>query len=109
MNNHADESAHNDRRPNIDDCAFPLSLAEVITQRLIDTTDKLFPKHLGQLVFFQGRMQQQSLKLRILFVVVQGIQCHCLKDGPVILAGDGVGHGLARTDRVMYSSSFVAK
>ena len=54
-----------------DQRAFALPFGDVATEKFVNTQHKLFKKHLRQFVSFKGGMKQQSLKLRIVLVMIK--------------------------------------
>ncbi len=95
MHDHADESAHDNFRFDVNKCPIALTLANVTAEKLVNPQNKLFPKHSRQLVLFQRRMQQQTLKLRIAFVLFQSMQRQPLENRAVVFPSDGFGDDLA--------------
>ena len=54
VHHHADERANDQGRINFDKGTVLLSLANVVTEELIELEDNLVEKHLCQFVFLQG-------------------------------------------------------
>src|SRR5215213_10313544 len=96
VHHHADEAAHDDRGIDFDQRALALTLANVTAKKVINTTDKLLEEHLRQLVFFERRVEQQTLKLRIVFVMIERTESERLKDGAVVFPLDGLGSHFRR-------------
>src|SRR5688500_6040478 len=74
VHHHPDEAAHDDRRVDIDARAFALALAYVAAEEFINAADKLIEEHLRELMLLERRMEQQSLKVGIVFVVGKSSQ-----------------------------------
>jgi hypothetical protein len=75
VHHHADEAAHHDRRIDLDERSLALSVAYVTAQKLVNVSHKLIEEHLRKLVLLECRVEQQTLKLRIVFVMVEGAEC----------------------------------
>jgi len=58
MDDHADKSAHDHQRFNLDHGAVALPLANVSAQSPVHARDELLPEHLRELMFFQRGMQK---------------------------------------------------
>src|SRR5215208_1792650 len=71
VHHHADEAAHHDGRIDLDERSVPLSLADVPAQKLVNVSHKFIEEHLRELMLFECRVEQQALKLRIVFVMVE--------------------------------------
>ena len=89
VHHHADEATHDDRRIHFDQRSLALSLANVCAEKLINASNKLVEEHLRELVFLECRVKQQTLKLRIVLVVIQSAECERLKNGAIVFALDG--------------------
>src|SRR6185437_12480402 len=79
---------------------------DVRAQRVINALHKFFPKHLRQLVFLESGMQQQPLKFRVAFVLLERVQGDAFKDGAVVLARNRISddrHGI----HLVVQASFV--
>ena len=96
VHHHADEATHDDRRIHFDQRSFALSFANVCAEKFINPTHKLVEEHLREFVFFECGVEQQPLKLRIVFVVVECAEGERLKDGAIVFALDAVGSHLRR-------------
>ena len=58
VHHHADKRAHHDRRIDVDQRTFALSLAEIGAEKFVNVTNKLVEKHLRQFVFLECRVKQ---------------------------------------------------
>ncbi len=86
VHHHADEAADHDRRIDVYEHSVALSLTNVAAQKLINVPHDLIEEHLRELVLLECRIEQQSLKLRILFVMLQCAECERLEDGAIVFA-----------------------
>src|SRR5919106_4559128 len=109
VHNHPDEATHDDRRIDIDERAFALALPYVTAQELVNAPHELIEKHLREFVFLERRMEQESLKLGIVFVMVEGTERECLEHGAIVLLADTFGGHLFRFERLAPAASFVVE
>ena len=84
MNHHADEGADDDQRIHFDQRTFTLALPDVLPDKLINVAYKFLPEHLRQLVTFERRVKEESLKFRIAIVMVQRIERESFKNSTII-------------------------
>ncbi len=96
VHHHAYEAAHHDRGINFDEGTFALSLANVTSKKVVDATNKLVEEHLRQFMLFEGGVEQQPLKLRIVFVVIESAESERLKHGAIVFSLDAVGRHFCR-------------
>src|SRR6185503_10269990 len=96
MHHHSDEAAHDNRRIHLDKRSLALSLTDVAAKELVHTTHKLVEEHLRELVLLERGVEQQSLKLRIVLVMIQRTECQRLKNATIVFATDRVGRHLSR-------------
>src|SRR6185369_17819369 len=75
---------HHNRRIDIDERSVALSLTNVATQKLVNVAHDLIEEHLRELMLLERRVEQQPLKLRILFVMIQRAECERLEDSHVV-------------------------
>ena len=109
VHHHSDEATHNDRGVDVDEGAFTLALTNVASEKLVDPFDELIDEHLRELVFFERRVQQQTLKLRIVFVVVESAERERFEDGAIVLSLDAVGGHFFRFERFAAAAGFVVE
>src|ERR1051325_5010613 len=96
VHHHADETTNHDRGIHFDQGALALTLVNIAAEKFINSTNKLVEEHLRKLVLVEGGVEQQPLKVRVLFVVVECSESERLKDGPIVFALDGVGSHFLR-------------
>ena len=68
--------------------SLALPFANVATQKLVNAPHKLVKEHLRELVFFERRVKQQTLKLRIVFVMFERAESERFKHSAVVFALD---------------------
>jgi len=107
MNDHADKSAHDDERIDIDHGALALAFANVLAQNAIHALHEFFPEHRRQLVLFEGRVQQQPVKLRIAVVLIQSIQREPFEDRAVVLARQRLIDDVQRIHRLVQAGFLI--
>lgn len=86
VHHHADEAADDDRRIDLDERAVALPFAQVGAEKLVNLQNKLVEEHLRQLVLFERRVEQQTLKLRIAVVVIERAERKRFKNATIVLA-----------------------
>src|SRR6185369_7093988 len=104
VHDHADETPHHDRRIDFRKSPVTLPLADVAAQKLIDGTHILVEEHLCELVLFECRVKQQTLKLWILLVKVESRESERLEDGAVVFAIDRFRSQLSRVKAIVRAS-----
>src|SRR6185369_5908678 len=96
VHHHSDEAAHDDRGIHLDERSLALSLADVAAKKLVHATHKFVEKHLRELVLLECGVEQQTLKVRIVFVVIQSAECQRLENAAVVFASDRIRSHLSR-------------
>ena len=84
VNDHADKCAHDDRRINVDHCAFTLAFTNVGAEKLVNAAHKFLKKHLCELMSLQGRMKQQALEVRIVFVMFERVKSEAFDAAAIV-------------------------
>ena len=92
MNEHSDKRADDDARFNLAKRAVFLSLADIAAQKVVNVCYKSFKKDLRQLVSFERRMQHQTQKIRILFMMIKRVQSHTVKYAEIVFLFDLIGN-----------------
>jgi hypothetical protein len=109
VHDHPDEAAHDDRGIDIDEGTFALALPYVTAEKLVDAPYELVEEHLRELVFLERRVQQQSLKLGVVFVVVEGAERERFENGAIVLLVDTFGGHLFRFEGFAAAARFVVE
>src|SRR5437867_4399733 len=94
VDDHTDESPNDNRGIHLDHGAVALPFSDVIAQEFVNATDKFFKKYLREFMAFERRMKQQSLKLRIAFMVLQRAERQLLKYRAVVFLLQRLGNHL---------------
>src|SRR6267378_902523 len=95
MNNHTDESTHDNGGLNLDHCAVVLPPAYVLTKKFVKRTHISFPEHLCEFVSLERGMQQEPVKLCIAFVMFQGGKGKAFENSSVVFSFDCGGDNVA--------------
>ena len=109
VHDHSDEATHDDRRIDVDERAFALTLADVAAEEFVNAPHKLVEEHLRELVFFERRMQQQTLKIGIVFVVRESSEGERFENGAIVFAPDAFGGHFFRFKRFAAAARFVVE
>ena len=109
VHDHSDKATHDDRRIDIDECAFTLTLPYVTAQELVNSPHELIEEHLCELVFLERRVKEESLKLGIVFVVVESAERESFEDRAIVLAANAFGGHLFRFERLASATRFVVE
>jgi hypothetical protein len=109
MHDHPDEGAHDNSGIDIDERTFALALAYVTAEELVDAPYELVEEHLRQFVFLERRVQQQSLKLGIVFVMVECAKREGLENGSIVLLADAFGCHLFRFESFAAAARFMVE
>jgi hypothetical protein len=109
VHDHTDKAADDDRGIDIDKRTVALAPAYVVAQKLVNTQHELIEEHLRELVFFERRVQQQSLKLGIVFVVVECAAREGFENRAIVLLADAFGGHLFRFEGFAAAARFMVE
>src|SRR5882724_6303183 len=95
MNNHTDEGAHHNGGFNFNHGAVALSLIYVSAQKFVKRTHISLPEHLCEFVPLERGMQQQPVKLCVVFMMFESGKCKAFENRPIVFSFDRGGDNLA--------------
>src|SRR5678810_630618 len=90
MVQHAQKRTHRDARIYIPKRSILLTLGNVTADKLINALYEFVKEPLGQLMFLERRIKEQTHKSNILLMFVQRIEGDVVKHADIVLFGDGV-------------------
>src|SRR6185369_13406377 len=109
VHHHSNKRTNDNVWVHLDERSLFLSFPYVPSEKLVHAEHKLLEKHLRQLVFLKCRVQQETLEVGIVLVMLERSKCEPFKYGPIILASDCVGCHSGRLKLPASRKSFVIK
>src|SRR6185503_1771378 len=85
-----------------------LTLGDVSTEQFVNAPNEFFEKHFRQFVPLERRIEQQTLKVRIQFVMLERTEGESLKHRAIVLQLERLRDHLFRIHRVS-AAGFVIK